>query len=256
MMDMIKSVEINSSILELYLVKLHACYASVLDDAKQEREAALLAMRVDLEQHTPAGRALRNEMAAVELRVAAAEQHGWALLAAAAAVCATALLLSVVACALALQQRRELAALRQSQRQAGGQESCGPSSASRRPQAQQEASRSAVSPVRGSATVVPHAEATAASARSERPSLWPDAPSPSPPAGHSRSHEQEWSSPTNQPRKQTKHAGSGAPTASPPSPPSPRAPPDLDVNTKVKLEELSTNLQSKEAPLPTDISCG
>lgn len=113
MMDMIKTVEINSSILELYLVKLHTCYSSVLEDAKQERDAALLAMRQDLEQHTPAGHTLHREMAAVELRVAAAEQNGWSLLMVAGAACTMALLLSVAACTLVLRQRLELKALRQ-----------------------------------------------------------------------------------------------------------------------------------------------
>ena len=113
MMDMIKTVEINSSILELYLVKLHTCYSSVLEDVKQERDAALLAMRQDLEQHTPAGHTLHREMAAVELRVTAGEQYGWSLLMAAVAACTMALLLSLAACGLVLRQRLELKALRQ-----------------------------------------------------------------------------------------------------------------------------------------------
>jgi hypothetical protein len=81
MMDMIKSLEIGSSIFELYVTRLHACYSSILEEMDDHHEevvatlkssnktinASLSSMKSDLDRYTPAGYAYRAQISAVQV---------------------------------------------------------------------------------------------------------------------------------------------------------------------------------------------
>ena len=126
MMDMIKSLEIGSSILEHYVSRLHACYGGILEEERAEQAraltqaaasearmvAALSGMQVELDVHTPAGATLRAEVAAMRVEVAAEADHlrRHVLLATLAAGAAVAVA-GLAACWVVAGQRRRVAAL-------------------------------------------------------------------------------------------------------------------------------------------------
>jgi hypothetical protein len=81
MMDMITNLEISSSILELYVIKLNTCYASVLEEVRAEQhltmqnaantsatvDAQLAHMQHELDHHTPAGRTFRAQIRDIQV---------------------------------------------------------------------------------------------------------------------------------------------------------------------------------------------
>lgn len=118
MMDMIKSLEIGTYIMELYVVKLHTCYATVMEDVRNEHakqaekqgEATKLSAEVvkglanDLERHTPAGKVLAAQMAALEASVALAEERVESLAKAAVLGCLLCFLVGAAGWVTALRQ--------------------------------------------------------------------------------------------------------------------------------------------------------
>lgn len=81
MMDMVKSLEVGSSIFELYVMRLHVCYSSILEDVYSQHQGMLTSMQEsnhtvntslqlmqsDLDRYTPAGYAYRAQINAVQV---------------------------------------------------------------------------------------------------------------------------------------------------------------------------------------------